>query len=104
MRILAVEGLPQGALAAAAAFHAEFLPQAEAALSGDDLLLVFGPGDHTQRGWRLAVVQALARDFAPRRVNAIEGGDDAAREAAVAYVAGAAGLTGQVLALDSQGV
>lgn len=103
MRILAVEDLPQAPLAAAARFHDRFLPQAEAALAQDDLLLVFAPGDHTQRAWRLAAVQGLARAHAPRRVNAIEGADPIAREAAARFLATAPGVTGQVLPLDSQG-
>jgi len=103
MRVLAVEGCGQAPLAAAAAFHALVLPQAEAALAADDLLLVFAPGDHAQRGWRLAAVQGLARAYAPRRVNGIESDDPLACAAATRFLTGAAGITGQILSLDSQG-
>jgi len=100
MRCFAVEGLPLEPLAASADFHARFLPQA----AGDgDLLLVFPPADHTHHAWRLAAVQGLARAAVPYRVNAIESDDSAAITAARAFLAQAAGVTGQLLALDSQG-
>jgi hypothetical protein len=99
-----VEGLSQGALTAAAQFHAEILPQALTVLvGGEDVVLAFPAADHTHKGWRLAVVQQLARDAAPLRVNALSGGDDAALGAAVAYLASAPGVTGQLLALDGNG-
>lgn len=101
---LRVGGLPEGALEAAAQFHAAVLPQARAALTkGADLVLVFPPADYTHKGWRLAAVQQLARDFAPTRVNALTSGDEAAIAAAAAYLAEAPGVTGQLLALDGNG-
>ncbi len=69
--------------------------------SPDDLALVFLPAEHTHRAWRLAVVQELARAHAPRRVNAVASDDQTAVTAALAYLAGAAGLTGQYLPLAS---
>lgn len=102
--LLRVEGLPEGVLEAAAQFHAAVLPQVRATLaSGEDLALVFPPADYTHKGWRLAAVQQLARDFAPLRVNALAAGDEAAIAAAMAYLAGAPGVTGQLLALDGNG-
>lgn len=101
--LLRIAGLPQAALAAAADFHARVLPQIIAPPVGEDLLLVFPPADHTHRAWRLAAVQALARGHAPRRVNAIETGDEAAIAAAAAYLASAPGVTGQYLPLDAEG-
>ncbi len=100
---LNVDGLPAAALAAAADFHARILAQAEDSLARDDLTLVFTPADHTHRGWRLAVVQALARAHTPRRVNAVESDSPAAISAALTYLAAAPGVTGQVLRLDSHG-
>lgn len=104
MALLRVEGLPQGTLEAAAQFHAEVLPAIAAALAeGDDLVLAFPAADHTHKGWRLAAVQQLARDAAPRRVNALAGGDEAAIRAALGYLAQAPGVTGQLLRLDGEG-
>jgi hypothetical protein len=48
------------------------------------LTVVFPPADHSHRGWRLAAVQELAREFAPRRVNAVVCGDEAGLNAALA--------------------
>lgn len=102
--LLRVEGLPAGTLEAAAQFHAEALPGIIAALGeGRDLVLVFPAADHTHKGWRLAAIQQLARDAAPLRVNGLAGGDEAAVAAAAAYLAGAPGVTGQLLALDGEG-
>ena len=51
------------------------------ALRQGDLLLVFAPADHTHRGWRAAVVAALARKHVPARVNAAASNDAAATTA-----------------------
>jgi hypothetical protein len=104
-------GLPDDPLAAAARFHAEALPELEcslrtpsaAAQALDPLVIVFAPGDHTHRGWRLAAVQELARKYAPRRINALASDDEAAIAAAATYLAGAPGVTGQLLQLDGNG-
>ena len=134
MQVRRIAGLPEGALAAAAAFHAEWLEKAEARFSpllfrggdggggcpdgtaSDDsphpnpspeeeglLVLIFPPADHTHRAWRLAAVQGLARELAPRRVNALASADEAAISAGLAYLESAAGLTGQYLPLDNAG-
>jgi hypothetical protein len=99
--LLRIGPLPQDALGAAACFHADFLPQAMAAQG--DLLLVFPPADHTHGAWRLAAVEGLARAKAPLRVNAVAGEDEAGLAAAMAFLAQAQGVTGQLLPLDSQG-
>ena len=99
MQVLRVTGLPAGALAAAAEFYANITPPR----AGEDLLLVFPPADHTHQAWRLAAVQQLARDLAPRRVNAVASQSEAAIASAATYLASAPGLTGQVLALDDAG-
>lgn len=105
MPLFAVSGLPEEALAASAQFHERILPlvKAELGKKPDCLTLVFDPADHTHRGWRLAAVQGLAREFAPVRVNALVSQDEAAIGAASEYVAQASGLTGQVLPLDGNG-
>ena len=102
MAVLAVEGLPEGALDAAAAFHAEWLPRARAQLDGlaaeGHLVLVFPAAPYDHRGWRLAAVQDLARAAAPKRVNGIVGDEETALDETVAWLATAPGVTGQLLA------
>ena len=102
MQELRVGSLAEAPLAAAAQFHAEVLPRIAAA-TGIDLVLVFEPADYTHRGWRIAAVQQLARDRAPLRINALAGDDARAIAAALAYLAGAEGVTGQYLPLDGEG-
>ncbi len=99
MAMLRVGPLPDGALDAAAAFHARVLPDAQRLSRGDDLVLVFGPAPHDHRGWRLAAVQNLARQAAPQRVNAVAGDDEAAIAETLRYLETAAGVTGQLLAV-----
>lgn len=105
MTVLRVGPLPEGALDAAATFHAEVLPgiRAQLAAEPDNLVLVFVPADPDHRGWRLAIVQDLARQYAPVRVNALTSDDETAIAAAADYCANAPGLTGQMLVLDGKG-
>ncbi len=105
MRRVEAAGLPADPLDAAQQFHASVVPEARtAALGGASAIcVVFAPADHTHAGWRLAAVQALAREAAPARVNGIASDDEAAIAAAIAYLSGADGVTGQLLALDSHG-
>jgi hypothetical protein len=101
MELVRVEALPDAPLAAAAEFHARWLP----ALSRDtDLLLVFAPADHSHRGWRLAAVQELARAAAPLRVNAIAATSEAGILAARSLIDSGQGITGQYLVLDEASV
>lgn len=103
--ILRVGPLADSPLDAAAQFHAEVLPRARETLARDQVLtVVFAAADHTHRGWRLAAVQALARDHAPARINALEGDDQRAIDAAAAYLTTAEGVTGQLLRIDGTGV
>ena len=103
MARLDVTGLPVLPSAAAAVFHGEWIELAKAAGAAEALTLVFTPADHTHTGWRLAAIQTLAREAAPRRINAIASDDPDAISAALAYLATAEGLTGQYLQLDSAG-
>lgn len=101
--VLRVEGLPEAPLDAAAAFHAQWLPQARAALQDvDTLALILGAAGHEHGAWRLAAVQELAREAAPKRVNAIAGDDEAAIAETLAYLASAPGVTGQLLAVHGK--
>lgn len=105
MALYRVGPQPLGALAASARFHAEDLPRVQALLTkGEgDLVVLFAPADHTHRAWRLAVVQQLARENAPIRINALESVDEAAVAAALSWLDRAPGVTGQLLPLDGEG-
>lgn len=107
MGAVRVTGLPAAPLDAAAAFHAEWLPRirSELAASQDESsVLVFPPADHSHRGWRLAAVQELARDVAPRRINALAGDSEAGLSAGRVLLDECKGITGQLLAIDAAGV
>jgi hypothetical protein len=109
MEVMRIAGLPAAALDAAAEFHAVWLPQILALLdpprSGEDILLVFPPADHTHRLWRLAAVQELARAAAPgHRVNAVAAQSEAGLSAARALIDSGQGITGQYLVLDEASV
>jgi hypothetical protein len=104
MAMLRVGALPAEALAASVHFHAVVLPRVLAVLDrGESVTLVFAPADHRHRAWRLAVVQGLARQYAPLRINALASDDEEAIAAAAAYLAAAEGITGQYLPLDGNG-
>lgn len=105
MALFRVGPLPADPMAAAAAFHADVQPRLIATLdaAAGPVTLVFAPADHAHREWRMAAVAMLARARAPQRVNAVESGYEPAIAAAAAYLAGAEGVTGQVLPLDSLG-
>jgi hypothetical protein len=105
MAAFRVGPLPEGAMAASARFYAEVLPRVleELATGAPHLALVFAPADHTHRAWRLAAVQQLARDHAPRRVNAIASDSEEAVAAALRYLDKAEGVTGQMLVLAGIG-
>ena len=97
MRQIDATGLAQAALAAAAEFYARIVPQ----LAGlaEDATILFVPADHTHAAWRLAAVQELARTAAPHRVNAIAGTQPHEIAQALAFLATAPGVTGQIFVL-----
>ena len=103
--LLRVGPLPEEALAASAAFHADVLPRAIELLDAGAqvLTLVFEPAPHAHRGWRAAALQTLAVSRAPRRINGLASDDEAAIAAAQAFVEAAPGITGHYLALDGTG-
>ncbi len=102
MAIFRVGAVGNEPLAAASAFYRDDLPRIVEEVR-DHLLLVFPPADHNHRGWRLAVVQQLARQFAPIRVNAVASDDAAAIAAAARYIEDSPAITGHYLALDGEG-
>lgn len=114
--VVPAEDLPGDPLDAAAAFYADILPAARAGLArlapenGDQgeqheapeaeagaMLILFAPADHTHTDWRCAAIAQLAREAAPLRVNAIAGEDEEAIAEVARWLAGAPGVTGQVL-------
>lgn len=105
MRRVEARRLPDNPTDAAAVFLQGAVSEIRAAIDAGDLPLcvVFDPADHTHTAWRLAAVQALAREAAPGRVNAVASDDDAAIAAAADYLDRAPGVTGQYLPLDRQG-
>ena len=99
--IVRIDRLPGNALDAAAAFHAGHLPaiRSQAPVTGLTVaILSHAPEDHD--GWRLAAVQGLARELAPRRIIFLQAGDAGAEREAIDYLAAAPGVTGQYLKLE----
>lgn len=92
-------GLPAAPLDAAAAFHARIVPQARKA-AGHDLVIVLDNADHTHLGWRQSAIEALAREAAPSRVNAVVGPAGRELDQSCTFLAAAPGVTGQVLQTD----
>ena len=103
--LLPVGPLPDDPLAAAAAFHGEWVARILAAVdAGADIVtLVLAPAPFAHAGWRKAAVQMLARERTPARINAIAGDNEADIAATAAFIETAAGLTGQYLELDGHG-
>jgi hypothetical protein len=101
---LHVLDLPETPSEAAREFYQVHLPTARDAIAAArakgapfTLTLMFPAADHTHRAWRLAAVQSLARECAPVRINGLAGDDEAAIKQALAYLADAPGITGQLL-------
>ena len=88
--------LPAAPLEAAAHFYQTIVPQVRAERQCS-VLILFDAADHTHEAWRKAAVGELARDAAPRRVNAVAGPPGASLEAVCAYLDTADGVTGHVL-------
>ena len=97
--MLRIEWLPEGALDAAAAFHADWLVRARDALANgcEALAIVVPPAPYDHSDWRRAAARDLARAAAPARVNIVAGDDDRAIGATIAFLESAPGITGQYL-------
>ena len=100
-----IESLAEPATAAAAQFHAHFLPLIEIGLmiGSGGVTIVMPPADHSHHAWRLAAIASLAREHAPSRINAVSGADPRAVLEAVRYLEAAEGVTGQLLMVDGTG-
>ena len=85
-------------LDAADEFYAEYLERTSRE-EADLIVYLFDPAGHEHRAWRLAAIQNVARKFAPVRVNGIVGSDEGAVWQTLDWLAGAPGITGQLLAV-----
>ncbi len=107
---------PSSPIDAASHFHENILPQVRGALDPDsefwvsvgelpqtlDGVILFLPdADEAHDAWRLAVVQDLAREAAPRRVNAVVGGSNDEKAQVSEYLRNAPGVTGQIMAVGA---
>ena len=99
-----VPGLPDAPLDAACSFLEHSVPtirqmlEAHAELASIEIVL--SHADHAHRAWRLAVVQELAREAAPVRVNAIVGEHESFIKETQAYLREAPGVTGQLFEVE----
>ena len=99
---------PDEPLEAAREFHERVLPAMREVIADylpslKSIGFIFPLADYTHRGWRLAAVQALARDLNPVRVNAVEGDTNLAHDEiqkALEYLQDAPGITGQLLEVE----
>lgn len=98
VRAADLPGLP---LDAANQFYAELVPpiRDRIARSGD-VIIAFDHMPPEHKAWRLAAIQALAREAAPARVNAVVGPLGEEMTTVCHYLANAPGVTGQVFELD----
>jgi short chain dehydrogenase-like protein len=104
--------LPEHPLDAAAEFYAQIVPLVRAdfeTFPAFNVTIVFDTAGHEHRSWRLAVIQELAREVAPEgRVNGVvaEGAEvptalqTGSLSETIAWLQGAPGITGQLLAVD----
>lgn len=100
MRQLQVGPLPAGALDAAGVVMAFHLEAARALLALPDctaLAIILPPAPHDHTDWRRTLARDLAREVAPRRVNAVAGSPGSARDQMLRFLADAPGVTGQYL-------
>ena len=96
--LIAARGLPANPVDAARVFASEMAPEVrEKAASG--CIIIFDHADHTHAKWRLAMVQELAREATPARINAVVGNDGEGIAQVQTYLDGAPGITGQVFTL-----
>lgn len=99
--LVSARGLPDAPLDAAERFHATVVQPVRALMASlGAVVVLFDTADHTHENWRVAAIQELAREAAPGRVNAIAGADPTAIDQAIAWLAQAPGVTGQILQVD----
>ena len=100
LAMYSAEDLPPAPLEAAAHFYSRILPAIREDLPHiAEVIVTFARADHAHQAWRLAAIQALAREAAPKRVNGIVGGDLDAVRGVCDFLERAPGITGQLLAV-----
>jgi hypothetical protein len=120
--VVVLGDLPEAPLDAAAHFYSEHMPLARKMLNNEwsqipglpeeavprmaetdieALAFIFPAAGKDHQGWRLAAIQALAREVAPKRVNGIAGDDLDAIDTTIDWLAEADGITGQLLAVEA---
>lgn len=99
--VLRITNLPEPAVEAAAVYYSEWLDRVlgECARGSQSVALLLPAASYDHSDWRRAAVRDLARRVAPVRINMVAGGDPAAVDAALSYLAAARAITGQVLEL-----
>lgn len=100
--VVRLPDLPADAVDAAGAFYREHMALVRDALADNVtcITVVFPPASHDHRDWRRAAIASLARQNAPIRVNGLVGSEGGAMHKVLAWLAGAPGLTGQLLVVD----
>ena len=100
--VVRIAALPGEAIDAAAEFHALHLERVRdaAGAGAASLVVVLPPAAADHSGWLRAVVQGLARAYAPVRVNFVSGGAETGLASALAWIERAPGVTGQLFRLD----
>lgn len=99
-RFYEITELPEGGIAASAAFYRDHLEAAQALVGSgaeDSLAIILPTAGPDHRDWRRALARDLARAHAPARVNVIAGGGDEAVAALLHYLDNAKGVTGHYL-------
>ncbi len=100
METVRCSDLGDDAVAAAERFRTSYVPQVIARLKrGEDIAVVLLHASPDHADWRRATVRDLARAYAPARVNFTTASDVAREDRMLAYLAAAAGVTGQYLPL-----
>lgn len=102
MEVIAAHFAGADPLAAAARYHADILPRLIAVMEGGASLIVrFDHAEAKPHRWRNEAIAALARSYAPLRVNAVAPAapvpDEAAMAATIAFLSRNEGVTGQLL-------
>ena len=94
-----VEDLPVSAIDAAAAFHQMHLAEAKRLIGqAEALAICLSPASYDHADWRRTLARDLARAHAPKRINVVGAASGEPREAMLAYLRNAPGVTGQYLA------
>ncbi len=95
MNVWEARGLSENPLDAATEFAQRHLPVLrEGGTPGCHIL--FDPADHSHDAWRKAMIEELAREAAPGRINAVVGTDVQAIRQVLDYLDNAPGVTGQI--------